>query len=299
MVKSKKKPSYKLISTYKTELMGVAAISVLIGHAGTAIIADTGAVLLMPKIATLICTLMYMFFFLSGFGCYYSLNKSNNIRKFYANRIKKVLLPYLEISLIVYAIKYFFLEFSVRKFIEAVFFISFWVKNEGAWYVAVVLILYMIYPLLYNIQKHPKGKLNIIALLLIILCITLVLGYIKEPWKYNVNYSYIGHFGGPLMGAFCFIVGSLVAEESLNLNEYSYLLIMIMAMIWPLSKLNPAIRYSSSISLIASVFLGMSGVFIFPIGFQQMPQSVKEKSKSFLRIMGGGDIGTLSNKYLR
>ena len=44
MVNSKKKPSYKLISTYKTELMGVASISVLIGHAGTAIIADTGAV---------------------------------------------------------------------------------------------------------------------------------------------------------------------------------------------------------------------------------------------------------------
>ena len=211
MVNSKKKPSYKLISTYKTELMGVASLSVLIGHAGTAIIADTGAVSLIPKIATLICTLMYMFFFLSGFGCYYSLNKSNNTRKFYANRIKKVLLPYLEISLIAYAIKYFVLEFSVCKFIEAMFFISFWVKNEGAWYIAVVLILYVIYPLLYNIQKSQKGKLNIIALLLIILCITLVLGYIKEPWKYNVNYSYIGHFGGPLMGAFCFIIGSLVA----------------------------------------------------------------------------------------
>lgn len=286
MVNSKKKPSYKLISTYKTELMGVASISVLIGHAGTAIIADTGVVSLIPKIATLICTLMYMFFFLSGFGCYYSLNKSNNTRRFYANRIKKVLLPYLEISLIAYAIKYFVLEFSVPKFIEAMFFISFWMKNEGAWYIAVVLILYAIYPLLYNIQKSPKGKLNIIAMLLIILSITLALGYIKEPWKYNVNYSYIGHFGGPLLGAFCFIVGSLVAEESLNLNEYSYLLVMVMAMIWPLSKLNPTIRYSSSISLIASVFLGMSGVFIFPLGFQRMPQRVKEKSLFFLRIMG-------------
>lgn len=299
MVNSKKKPSYKLISTYKTELMGVASISVLIGHAGTAIIADTGAVSLIPKIATLICTLMYMFFFLSGFGCYYSLNKSNNTRKFYANRIKKVLLPYLEISLIAYAIKYFVLEFSVCKFIEAMFFISFWVKNEGAWYIAVVLILYVIYPLLYNIQKSQKGKLNIMALLLIILCITLVLGYIKEPWKYNVNYSYIGHFGGPLMGAFCFIIGSLVAEESLNLNEYSYLLVMVMAMIWPLSKLNPTIRYSSSISLIASVFLGMSGVFILPFGFQRMPHGVKEKSLTFLRKIGGATLELyLTNIYV-
>ena len=34
-----------------------------------------------------------------------------------------------------------------------------------------------------------------------------------------INEWSIGHFGGPLMGAFCFIVGSLVAEESLNLNE--------------------------------------------------------------------------------
>lgn len=145
----------------------------------------------------------------------------------------------------------------------------------------------MIYPLLYNIQKSPKGKLNIIALLLIILCITLVLGYIKEPWKYNVNYSYIGHFGGPLMGAFCFIVGSWIAEESLEKNEYSYLLVVVMALIWPLSKLIPTIRYSSSISLIASVFLGMSGVFILPLGFQRMPQGVKEKSMTFLRKIGG------------
>ena len=49
---------------------------------------------------------------------------------------------------------------------------------------------------------------------------------------------------------------------------------------------------------IASVFLGMSGVFIFPLGFQRMPQRVKEKSLSFLRIMGGVYIGTISNKYL-
>ena len=296
---SNKKPSYKLISTYKKELMGVATISVLIGHAGTAIIANTGAVLLIPKMATLICTLMYMFFFLSGFGCYYSLNKSNNSREFYANRIKKVLLPYLKISLIAYAIKYFILEFSVRKFIEAMFFISFWVKNEGAWYIAVVLILYVIYPLLYNIQKSPKGKLNIITLLLIILCITLILGHIKEPWKYNVNYSYIGHFGGPLMGTFCFIVGSLIAEKSLNINEYSYLLVMIMVLIWPLSKLNPTIRYNPSISLVASVFLGMAGVFIFPLGFQRMPQSIKDKSLSFLRRMGGCTLELyLTNIYV-
>lgn len=74
IVRTKKKPSYKLISTYKTELMGVAAISVLIGHAGTAIIADTGAILLVPKMATLICTLMYMFFFLSGLDVFIQLN---------------------------------------------------------------------------------------------------------------------------------------------------------------------------------------------------------------------------------
>ena len=77
IVRTKKKPSYKLISTYKTEMMGVAAISVLIGHAGTAIIADTGAILLVPKMATLICTLMYMFFFLSGFLIIFVLDGEN------------------------------------------------------------------------------------------------------------------------------------------------------------------------------------------------------------------------------
>ena len=299
IVRTKKKPSYKLISTYKTELMGVAAISVLIGHAGTAIMADTGAILLVPKMATLICTLMYMFFFLSGFGCFYSLNKSNDIHKFYNNRIKKVLLPYLVISSIAYAIKYFILEFSFRKFIEAEFFISFWMKNEGAWYIAVVAVLYVVYPVLYNIQKSTKGKKTIVVALLIILCSTVMMGYINEPWKYNVNYSYVGHFGGPLMGTFCFIVGSWIAEESLDKNEYSYLLVAVMALTWPLSKMIPTIRYSSSISLIASVFLGMSGVFILPFGFQRMPQGVKEKSLTFLRKMGGATLELyLTNIYV-
>ena len=74
---------------------------------------------------------------------------------------------------------------------------------------------------------------------------------------------------------------------------------MIMAMILPLSKLNPITRYSSSISLIASVFLGMSGVFILPLGFQRMSQGIKEKSLSFLRIMGGATLELyLTNIYV-
>ena len=68
---------------------------------------------------------------------------------------------------------------------------------------------------------------------------------INEPWKYNVNYSYVGHFGGPLMGTFCFIVGSWIAEESLDKNEYSYLLVAVMVLIWPLSKMIPTIRYTN------------------------------------------------------
>lgn len=203
------------------------------------------------------------------------------------------------ISSIAYAIKYFILEFSFRKFIEAEFFISFWMKNEGAWYIAVVAVLYVVYPVLYNIQRSTKGKKTIVVALLIILCSTVIMGYINEPWKYNVNYSYVGHFGGPLMGTFCFIVGSWIAEESLDKNEYSYLLVVVMVLIWPLSKMIPTIRYSPSISLIASVFLGMSGVFILPFGFQRMPQGVKEKSLTFLRKIGRGTLELyLTNIYV-
>lgn len=205
----------------------------------------------------------------------------------------------MEISFVVYAVKYFILEFSIQKFLGALFFVSFWLENEGAWYIAVILILYAMYPFLYNIQKSKNGKRIIITLLLILLCIVVILSYINEPWKFNVNYSYIGHLGGPIMGTFCFIIGSLVAAESLEQNEYSYVLVTIMFLFWPLSKLIPAIRYSSSISLIASVFLGMSGVFLLPLGFQRIPQSIKGKILSILRIMGGGTLELyLTNIYV-
>lgn len=79
----KEKLTYRLISKYKMELMGVAAISVLITHASDTIVVSGMPYIfrLISKFGSLFGSQMYMFFFLSGMGEYSCVMKSH-FRKF-------------------------------------------------------------------------------------------------------------------------------------------------------------------------------------------------------------------------
>ena len=94
------KITYGLISKYKIELMGVAAVSVLITHASDTIIVSglPNVFQIMSKIATLIGSQMYMFFFLSGMGSWFSYEKNKNAIMYWKNRIKRTVIPYLSVA---------------------------------------------------------------------------------------------------------------------------------------------------------------------------------------------------------
>lgn len=113
-----------------------------------------------------------IFLFLSAIGLSFSIEK-RSLKEFYKNRIIRIFIPWLLIT-----VPYFILfeiknGFSLRG-IFSVFLdistLSFWFEKDFAniatWYVSFIVVLYLLFPLLFKIYK--KGKGYIIALLFII-----------------------------------------------------------------------------------------------------------------------------------
>lgn len=187
--------TYGILSKYKIELMGVAAVSVLITHASdTIIVSDLPYVFqMMSKIATFVGSQMYMFFFLSGMGSWFSYEKNEDAIIYWKNRVKRTVVPYLLLAIVAYAILDLWLKHDVMDFFFDLTCVSFYTKHAGAWYVAVILMLYMVYPLL-----HALSKINQKAPVIVALGIGMAYCMLTNntPFSGNTAYSLENHWGG-------------------------------------------------------------------------------------------------------
>lgn len=136
---------FKSISTYRAELMGLAAIGILMCHA-----APNGVHL--PAFVMQLFGLgqigVSLFFFLSGLGLYFSLSSSpdRQVRSWYRKRFVRILIPYSLIyapALLLECIQtghtgwYYIYKFST---------IAYWFGDGGCWFIALIVPLYLIAP---------------------------------------------------------------------------------------------------------------------------------------------------------
>lgn len=159
------------ISRFRTECMGVACIWVLAVHA-----LDFGVHL--PSWLWVVEKLMgygqvgvNMFFFLSGVGVYFSLNKRDSAGVFCINRCKRVLVPWLLISfpcLLVLQI----MDGCFRPlwFILDLTTLSYWLTPQRVtWFVPVILLYYVLIFFYHKLVRKTK-RLGAVTLFSMILC---------------------------------------------------------------------------------------------------------------------------------
>lgn len=89
-----------LLSKYRTKLMGIAIIWIMLYHGN-----EIGMILPEPlEIINFVLEKgrggVEIFLFLSGLGLYYSYSKNPDMKRFYRRRIVRVIFPYLLISLL-------------------------------------------------------------------------------------------------------------------------------------------------------------------------------------------------------
>ena len=159
------------LKRYRTELMGIAIIWILFFHTGWIIFEPLNTIMHKGYIG------VDIFLFLSGFGIWHSLKKGN-IFSFYLRRIRKVYPSYLIVLFLLFVQHYssFRLEgYSKASMFESffcnVFMISFfkWTPITFNWYIFLIIYMYILSPLFYQIIRR-KGGIPLLIVSILFTC---------------------------------------------------------------------------------------------------------------------------------
>ena len=193
--KQENKLTFEIISKYRTLLMGIAIITIILFH----FVEDCynanhnyeGFIRLYKIIIG--SSGVDIFLLLSGFGLYYSFKKNNNTKEFYLKRFTKILIPYLIVAIPALFIKDIILDgTTIIKYLKDLTFIT--LLTDGVrwhWYIFFICICYLIFPYIFKVFDSSKDDItdhmrlmNLISFTTII-CIMLQL-YCKEVFS-NTN----------------------------------------------------------------------------------------------------------------
>lgn len=124
-----------------------------------------------------------IFFFLSGIGLTYSLNKLKSdtdgmskksvVLYWELHRLKRIFVPYLLITAVCTTISLLIGDTPLNVYILNYFTISFWIYGKGAWFVSTLVVLYILFPLLFELFHTRKSGIYIaicVSLIIMILC---------------------------------------------------------------------------------------------------------------------------------
>ena len=95
-----------------------------------------------------------MFLLLSGFGLYGSMSRDGSVLSFYRRRFSRVFLP----SFIIAAVYYGLIPTSSASYALKLTILPYWLGMKAFWYPPFILGMYLIYPLIFRLQKRcPKA----------------------------------------------------------------------------------------------------------------------------------------------
>lgn len=176
--------------------MGVAIIGVMLGH----LMNHTIQPPILPFVARMVHTLGFLF--LSGFGLYYSFSKDNNIFNFYKKRVSRLYIPYFIIASIFFITLVSVEHKSILQFIGYITTAAFWYEGNyyAMWYVAISLVLYIIYPIIHNFTFKNESQIHIrlIIVLILFLSVFIVINFISPSYWSMIKFGLAKSFIFPI-----------------------------------------------------------------------------------------------------
>ena len=213
------------ISEYRTELMGMSAILILICH--------SVAYIEMPRILHYILSLgnigVDLFLFLSGMGMWFSLTKPlrGGVKHWYSNRYIKLLIPYLMVVLPLNAIEYgmgMYKGLDIWNYLLGLTTLRFYVSHDAPWFIAALLPLYLLAPLFYRLIRKYRWKATI--LMIGMLYATLL---IPSSFSSDLLNSVISNIQFVTVRATCFVMGMGMGQAIKEKKTINLLWILLLA----------------------------------------------------------------------
>ena len=204
------------LSTYRNELFGLAAISIMIHHFVSDFLesqlyhmADPAVRILARGYYQGIGSIgVEIFLLLSGMGLFYSFCKDEKLLPFYKKRFVRVLPAYCLVGGIYFAVRNLVItKGGIKGFLGEFTFYTFWRDGDTAmWFIAAILVFYLIYPLFY---KSFQGKRHKIQMLLIVLVAVLC----GEILLHEAAPEFYDHTNFMLLRSVVFVIGCYLGQS--------------------------------------------------------------------------------------
>lgn len=176
---------YKLLSKYRTQLMGIAIIWVVFYHSTI----NVASISYIYKIKKVGYGGVDVFLMLSGIGLYFGFQKCKNTITFYKRRLLRIIPTYLPVVFI-FCVYYWVLgKMSFYSIIMNITTLSFWFNSENRfdWYIPSIMMLYLITPIyFYFFNRYNK---YIVTFLVVFFGIFLSIILIKMPFHYLLIFT--------------------------------------------------------------------------------------------------------------
>lgn len=173
--------TWGILSKYRNELYGFSIIWIILFHGMNLAKTDS------PKIFSFLKPFLKhgncgveIFLFLSGISLYFSMKNNNDIIQFYKNRLSRLIVPFFLIDGIYWGYTCLYKKEDFMLFFKKITFYSFWFEKDGlVWFVAFILWMYLLYPIIFHIIEKDKK---------IVGCIILIVGaysicFILKNWN--------------------------------------------------------------------------------------------------------------------
>ena len=150
--------------------MGVAALMIVLCHAPQYGVDITG---FPRKLLVFLNIGVDIFLFLSGMGCCFSLMKPYNYFPWLKRRFIRILIPYTIIMLTLRIASLQVDSISWHEWFMTFSTLHFWTRHIGIWYIALLVLLYPLTPLFYQIfETFKRRELVVITFIILLLLIT-------------------------------------------------------------------------------------------------------------------------------
>lgn len=216
------------LSTYRTQIMGIAAIMIVLCHApyyGVEMPSMLRAVIGSGGLG------VDIFLFVSGLGCYYSLkcHKDLSWGSWYKKRFVRIFIPYALMQIPIWAYYIVTADFDVTRNLCIFSTVTFWTEHVGAWYVALLLPLYLITPPLYIfLQKVGIHRFKV-SIILVVALITVC--YLDSGGVDGVLHEIQKNLQWAFKRSASFILGMAIAPYIQENRKVNPILVILMAVI--------------------------------------------------------------------
>lgn len=267
-VKTRKRPTWDVISDYRGVLMGISIICIIIFHyvedCGIYHVHKNGWVEFFRNYIT--SSSVDGFLFLSGFGLYYAMKKHPDISQFYKRRFTRILIPYFLIDIPALCWNDFlFDKTGVKAFFSDLSFYSFFTRGMSwFWYILLICFCYLIFPFIFRaIDKAPdeeSEQMRIINLFTFFTMITFVIRLSNKELFDNTNLALLRI---PFFCLGCFIGKYSYEKRSISGGTYGLMLLSLFAIQFRKGSKIIFARYSAA-------FLNISACILIAILFSKL-----------------------------